>query len=180
MLNFCRLNQSYYYIYPNIISIIMKKILISTLLIVFCLSAFAQTDLYRYYNAKAKKHFFTINFSELGNGANGFVLEGVSCRIYALDKVPGLVPVYRMYNPKSNDHYYTSRKYVPGRDLTGYQLEGTLGFVFKFQHPGTMPLLEYYNPQIGDHFYTIDKNELGRGFEGYVFDTVVGYVYRKP
>jgi hypothetical protein len=158
----------------------MKKIVFSILLMAFCFSAFAQTNLYRYYNPKAKKHFFTANFNELGNGANGFVLEGVACRIYAMNRVPGLVPVYRMYNPKSNDHYYTSRRYVPGRDLDGYQSEGNLGFVFRHQQPGTMPLFEYYNPQIADHFYTIDKNELGAGFEGYVFDTVVGYVYRKP
>lgn len=33
---------------------------------------------YRYFNKKGEDHFYTQVFSELGNGANGYVLEGIA------------------------------------------------------------------------------------------------------
>ncbi|MBF4515045.1 hypothetical protein IRZ71_01760 [Flavobacterium sp. ANB] len=33
---------------------------------------------YRYFNKNGEDHFYTQSFSELGNGANGYVLEGIA------------------------------------------------------------------------------------------------------
>ncbi len=38
--------------------------------------------LYRYFRSSAGDHFYTTLWSELGSGANGYVLEGVECYVY--------------------------------------------------------------------------------------------------
>ncbi len=156
----------------------MKKSLLLCFLLLVSFCAFSQRPLYRYYNAKIKKHYFTINFKEYGNGANGWAYEGVSCRVYPPDRGgPNIGPIFRFFNAQSGDHYYTTGKFITRRDLIGYTAEGPVFCNYRNKTPGTIPLLEYYNAANGDHFYTADKRELGRGFDGYVFDNIAGYVF---
>ena len=158
----------------------MKNLFVSTILSCSCYIAFAQVPLFRYYNVKLQKHYYTVNFSEFGNGGNGWALEGVACQVYPRDFAqPDMTPVYRFFNQRTGDHYYTTGKFISRRDLIGYSLEGPVFCDYKHRVPGTFPLLEYYNPANGDHFYTINKAELGRGFEGYVFDNIAGFVMPK-
>jgi len=154
----------------------MKKIIILTLLVFWCGVAFCQTPLFRYYNPQIKKHYYTINFNEFGNGGNGWNFEGVACQVYPPDfGQPDIAPVFRFFNPQSGDHYYTTGKFITRRDLFGYRPEGPVFSVYKHRAPGLRPLLEYYNPQSGDHFYTTNKHELERGFDGYILDNIVGF-----
>ena len=156
----------------------MKKILVFSLLIFLSFYAFSQQPLYRYYNGKIKKHYYTINFNEFGNGGNGWALEGTACLVFsAEDRQKDIVPVFRYLNSQTGDHYYTIHRHILGDGANGYNLEGPGFYIFKIRGEGTRPLFEYYNTRTGDHFYTADKNELGRGFEGYAFATIVGFVF---
>jgi len=158
----------------------MKKFFILSLLVLFTVCAFAQQPLYRYYNAKQKKHYFTIHFNEYGNGTRDFAYEGVSCRVFnAGNPEAGIRPMFRYYNPKTADHFYTMVLHELGPGDNGYTFEGPAYFLYKLHAPGSVPLLRYYNPVTTDHFYTTDKMELGPGFEGYNYEGVAGYVLRK-
>jgi hypothetical protein len=158
----------------------MKKIIILSVLVFSFCTAFAQYPLYRYYNPKIKKHYYTIHIEEYGQGARDWILEGVSCVVFTVkDRQPGTVPLFRFSERDTGDHYYTTRRYLPEEDQESYDFEGTTAFIFKYRVNGSVPLFEYYSPSAGDHFYTTDRNELGPGREGYVFDTVVGFVLPK-
>jgi uncharacterized protein DUF5648 len=156
----------------------MKKILISSLFVFSFYCGFSQQPLFRYYNGKIKKHYYTVNFNEYGNGRNGWALEGPACLVYTVeDRQRDIVPFLRYFNPRNGDHYYTIHKHELGQGADGYNFEGTACFINKFQAPGTVPLFEYLNTKMGDHFYTVDKRELGHGFDGYEFTGIAGYVF---
>jgi hypothetical protein len=155
----------------------MKKFFITTVLLFSIGATFCQIPLYRYYNARLQKHYFTIDFNEYGNGANGWAFEGVSCQVYPPNfAAPDIAPVYRFFNSQTGDHYYTTGKFITRRDLRGYHFESVAFCVYRHPAPGLRPFLEYWNYGNGDHFYTVDKRELGRGFEGYEIDNTVGFV----
>jgi hypothetical protein len=158
----------------------MKKLFLLTALTFLFYAGFSQTPLYRYYNGKQKKHYYTIDFNEFGNGRNGWGYEGVTCLVFTdEDRSRGIIPVYRFVDRQSNDHYYNVSRHIARVDLRGYSYEGPVFTIAKFRSGGMVPLFEYYNERTGDHFYTADKHELGRGYEGYHFDEVVGFVLRK-
>jgi len=158
----------------------MKKLIILSFLIFSFYSGFSQRPLYRYYNGKQRKHYYTVDFNEYGNGRGGFSYEGVSCQVFDANNRPeGTSTVFRFYNPRSGDHYYNIRRQLPVGQLQGYNFEGPAFAVLRSRAPGAVPLFEYYNDRTGDHFYTADKHELGYGFEGYHFDDVVGFVFRR-
>jgi hypothetical protein len=158
----------------------MRKILPLAILIFSFSCAFAQRPLYRYYNQKIKKHYYTTDFTEFRDGTRDVRSEGMSCKVFAAGtREPGLTPVWRLLNAQTGDHYYTTARFVPGRDLRGYAYEGVAFYVFKYKVPGSIALLEYYSPSQADHFYTTDRRELGPGSEGYVFNTAIGFVYPK-
>ena len=155
----------------------MKKILALSVFLLCSYCAFSQQPLFRYYNAKSRKHYYTTNFTEYGNGAAGWALDGPACLVYVNPvRRPGIIPLFRYANAQNGDHYYTTQQngFDPG--LQGYTPEGVSCFIYKFRQPGTVPFLKYYNRGTGDHFYTTNKHELGRGFEGYVFVGVAGFV----
>ena len=155
----------------------MKKILTLSLLVFLSFHAFSQQTLFRYRNVKNFKHYYTVNFNEYGNGANGWVLEGPACLVFnAEDRARGIVPLFRYFNPKNGDHYYTTHLGELGDGEVGYHLEGPSCYIYKFEVPGAVPLFRYFNVKTGDHFYTIDRRELGRGFDGYIFEKIVGFV----
>jgi len=158
----------------------MKKLFLLTIVSLFCYVTFAQTPLYRYYNGKQKKHYYTIDFNEFGNGRAGWGYEGITCLVFTdEDRQAGIVPVYRFVNLQSNDHYYNIGRHIARTDMRGYSFEGPVFTISKFRAEGMVPLFEYYNERTGDHFYTADRHELGRGYEGYRFDEVVGFVLRR-
>jgi len=153
----------------------MKKIFTVVFLLFLSYQAFSQVPLYRYYNNRLKMHWYTVNFNKLGNGANGWVLEGPQCRVFtAPDAQRGIVPFSSYYNAQTADHYYTVRRLI----LPNYTDSGPEGFIALSQLPATIPLYEYYNSIVHTHFYTTDKAELGRGgFDGFILAGIIGYVY---
>jgi hypothetical protein len=77
---------------------------------------------YRYWNAGIYNHYYTTDFSELGNGANGYVFERVEGHVYS-SQVSGTVPLKRYYCADNGDHFYTTNPNEPGSGLPCYQLQ---------------------------------------------------------
>jgi hypothetical protein len=156
----------------------MKKLILLSLLLLMACGVFAQQTLFRYYNPQIRKHYYTIDFNEYGNGRDGWQLDGPACVVFDHDdRDRGILPLLRYFNPQVGDHYYTTR-YGELRDGDkGYMLEHPEGYVSRFRINGTVPFLEFFNPHSGDHFYTINRGEVGNGYDGYVFSRVVGYVF---
>lgn len=133
--------------------------------------------LYRYF--RSGNHFYTTNFNELGNGANGHTFEGIQAYVYT-SNASGRIPLYRYYNSSVNNHFYTTDFSHLGIGAGGYVLEGVIAYVHASAGDGRVPLYRYYNASIVDHFYTTNFNELGNGAGGYVLESIQAYVYTTP
>ncbi|WP_295669104.1 hypothetical protein [uncultured Mucilaginibacter sp.] len=158
----------------------MKKILTLGLFILISGIAFAQQPLFRYYNPKQNKHYYTTNFNEYRNGTGDWAFEGITCRVFAEPRPnQPIKELFRYFSPKTGDHFYTMRLHELGMGDAGYNFEGVACYIYNFHVPGSIPLFRYYNAVANDHFYTTDKRELGRGFEGYNLEQVAGFVLHK-
>ena len=138
-------------------------------------SVVLSVPLFRYWNPTATDHFYTTNWSELGQGKYGWTLEGIQCYTYP-SQVPGSVPLYRYWNPSNGDHFYTTNWNELGQGKYGWTLEGIQCFVFSQAAAGRVPLYRYWNAGVGDHFYTTNWNELGWGKYGWGFEGIQCYV----
>ena len=136
----------------------------------------APLSLYRYWNAGTYNHYYTTDFSELGNGANGYVFERVEGHVYG-SQVSGTVPLKRYYCADNGDHFYTTNPNEPGAGLPCYQFERVEAYVFPNKVSGTVALYRYYEPNNYDHFYTTNFNELRNGGLGWYLEGVQCYVF---
>ena len=137
------------------------------------------TRLFRYWNGSTGDHFYTTNWSELGNGRSGYVYEGVQAYIHPAP-VTGSAPLFRYWNPTNTDHFYTTNWSELRAGRSGYTLEGIQGYVYAQPTAGSLPLHRYWNAAIGDHFYTTNFNELGNGRSGWVYEGIQCHVYSAP
>ena len=153
----------------------MKKLFLLCALLLLIVSAFAQQTLYRYFNPKQGRHYYTTNFNEYGNGGQGWYLEGPQCIIFD-HQDRGLAPLFHYYNERVADHYYIISFNELGRGSKGYVLEGKIGFISPNPGPRLVPLFAYFNRVNGDHFLTTDRSELAQGFDGYEYTGTLGYV----
>jgi hypothetical protein len=144
-------------------------------MIVGATPAILSTALYRYWNMAATDHFYTTNWSELGPGRYGWVLEGVQCFVFP-QAAPGTVPLHRYWNPAIADHFYTTDWSELGGGRYGWGYEGIQGHVYTAPAANRVPVYRYWNSSVGDHFYTTNWNELGPGRLGYRFEGVQCYV----
>jgi len=107
-----------------------------------------------------EKHFFTTNYSELGDGNNhGFIFEGIGFFAFP-NQVAGSVGVHRWYNPVNGDHFYTAN---PNEIPAGYTYEGIRFYVYPSAINGAVPVHGYFWPTTGNHFYTKNQNEVAPG-----------------
>uniref|UniRef100_A0A7M5XD48 DUF5648 domain-containing protein n=1 Tax=Clytia hemisphaerica TaxID=252671 RepID=A0A7M5XD48_9CNID len=150
-------------------------------------SSFLIVPLYRYYNPKIVDHFYTASWTELGNGKDGWKLEGVQCRIMKC-KASESVPLYR-YCKSGLDHFYTTNikeigTATPGNvGNHGYKSEGITGYCYPVKKAGTIPLYRYWHPRFVNHFYTTNAKEIGTttsgqvGKYGYKSEGITCYVF---
>jgi hypothetical protein len=121
------------------------------------------TTVNRYRNVASGFHFFTTDFSELGNGRDGFVPEnGPGNYILSTVNSNFTKPVYRYVNTANNWHLYTTKFYDIGNGSGTWKIEGVDGYIPE----NSQSIFRYFNPLRG-HFYTRDFNELGNGTAGY-------------
>ncbi len=155
----------------------MKKIALLSALLLMVSGVFAQQTLYRYYNQKLAKHYYTTNFNEYGSGANGWFLDGPSCMVFDhADRQRGIVPLFRYFNSRVGDHYYTTNFDELRRGANGYVLEGPACYIAQTRGDRLVPLFAYFNRINGDHFLTTNRGEVAHGFEGYAFTGIAGFV----
>jgi hypothetical protein len=153
----------------------MKKQLLIALLL-FSIIGFsnplkAQSLLvYQYWNSTLHRHFYTTNSNELGNGKDGWILEGIKFKLYATgsNPSPGFyfgASVYRFYNSTTYAHYYTMNMNVYPN---GFHLESIMGYT----PPGgalIYPVYEFYGS--GDYYYSTSSSTPS----GYVLNGIAYY-----
>lgn len=65
------------------------------------------SEIHRYFQPTTNDHFYTQNFDELKNGANGYGYEGIGFKLLQA-QVSGSVPLYRYWKEEIHDHFYTT------------------------------------------------------------------------
>jgi hypothetical protein len=123
---------------------------------------------FRYFNnGPAQDHFYTISYTELGNGSNnGYVFEGIGFFAFPT-QVANSVPVHRYNIPGTGNHFYSID---PSEIPPASVYEGVAFFVYPLAINGAVPIHRYYRTGLNDHFYTKNQNELliapGYNYEG--------------
>ncbi|KAF8205401.1 hypothetical protein K438DRAFT_1757372 [Mycena galopus ATCC 62051] len=90
----------------------------------------ASSPLYRLNNVVLQDHFYTTNWTEVGEfNATGYTYEGIAAWVYT-DAICGSHPLFRLFNPAEEDHFYTtSGPEVQVFLSQGYQSQGVAAFV---------------------------------------------------
>jgi len=131
----------------------MKKTFLITLL--FLLIGFSNLlkaqDLivYQYWNSTIHRHFYTTNHSELGDGGNGWVTQGIVGRLLSTGNAS--TAIYRFYNTVTATHYYTMNVNV---FPDGFHLENIMGYR-PIPPLYSYPVYEFYNS--GDYYYSTNS-----------------------
>ncbi len=118
--------------------------------------------LYRYVNENNGHHFYTTQWTELGDGRNGWHFEETQCYVYPTAK-PGTVPVYRYYSAHSADHIYTTSWGELGSGKSGYVYQGIQCYVYPGTGHRTARLFRYVKTNAQNHFYTTNDSEVVAG-----------------
>src|SRR6476620_6040614 len=85
--------------------------------------------LLRYWNPTLGDHFYTTDWSELGDGKDGWTFEETQCYVAKTAQV-GTVPLYRYWNSTIGDHFYTTSWSELGSGKWGYAFERVACYVF--------------------------------------------------
>lgn len=134
---------------------------------------------YRYWSPSLRDHYYTLDFSLLGTGRNGWRYQGVAFYIYPT-KEEETVPLFRYWNLRMGNHYYTTSFEELGEGKDGYKFKGILGYVKKAADDNTVPLYRFHNAAIGDDFYTVNAMSKARGSEEWTAEGVSCYVWPVP
>ncbi len=148
-------------------------------------SAAVAIPLYRYWNGGIGDHFYTTEWTELGNGGWGWVYEGIACYVFAAPAAgaaapPGSLPLHRYWHPGFGNHFYTTNFAELGAGRDGWIYEGVQCHVPAQPGAGTVPLYRYFNGALTDHCYTTNWGELGYGRYGWELEGIQCQVYAQP
>jgi hypothetical protein len=126
------------------------------------------TPVYRFYNNRLDKHFYTASYDEKQNiqfthPEWGYVYEGIGFYTHTT-QVAGSVPMYRLYNHKTDNHLYTisedeKQNIIVNHPEWGYTLEGIAFYVYSSPTAGSIPMYRFYNHTSDRHFYTLSEIE---------------------
>lgn len=133
--------------------------------------------LYRYFNGS--QHFYTAFFGELGNGAAGYTLQGITGYLY-LDPAPNAVPLYRYASLTFGGHFYTTFFGELGYGNRDWKFESIAGFLPTVSAPNTTNLYRYGSFRNGDHYYTTNFNELGNGDAEWSYEGIPALIFTTP
>ena len=100
----------------------------------------ATVPLHRYYNARADRHFYTIDVTEIGTTVVGetkksYTYEGIAAYIFPASSTPATA-LYRYYNAAHDSHLYTIDPTEIDTLTVGevgnldYKYEGIAGYVY--------------------------------------------------
>ena len=141
--------------------------------------------LHRYWNAGIGDHFYTTDWAALGNGAWGYVYEGIACYVYpapapGAPAPAGSQPLHRYWNGQLANHFYTTNFAELGAGREGWVHEGVECHVPAQAGAGTVPLYRYFSADLGDHYYTTAWSELGYGRYGFALEGIQCQVFAQP
>ena len=127
-----------------------------------------EVPFYRYVKTDKAQHYYTVNWGELGYGANGYIYEGITGYIYTYQEST-TIPLYKFTVP--TDNFYTTSSAA----INGYTAGGVVGYIYPTQVTNSIPIYRYFNTTVG-HFYTWNYSELGAGGNGWTYEGILGYV----
>lgn len=142
------------------------------------------TPLYKYFNASAVDHFYSVWRNDPGLAAAGWSYQGCVASVFTTEQ-PGTVALERWWSGYYTDHLYTSEGGGWPAHY-GYQSETTEGFVSPLTSPapGTLPLHRYFRPGATpnetDHFYATERADAFLASLGYQYQRVEAYVLPPP
>ena len=134
---------------------------------------------FRYYSrSTSHDHFYTTDFSTLGNGSNsGYIFEGIGFFAFP-GQASGTVPVYGYYSSSKQDHFYTPNYSELGGGSQGYSYEGIKFYAYTSAQNGSVPVYSYWSVSKADHFYTKNTDEFAvNGAQGYTNEGIKFYAY---
>ncbi|MBP6610698.1 MAG: hypothetical protein KA206_06360 [Paludibacter sp.] len=154
------------------------KTAIENYLVSKSISLIPVVPLYRYKHRSTGNHFYTTDWTELGNGNSSW--EYIKIEAFVCEtQLENTVPFYRFYRTYKKflgktyfNHYYT-RTYSSGTQNYGF--ERIQCYVYPTNLNGTTPLYQTWNPDLHDHFYTTNTSEIPAGYGS---KTECGYVYK--
>lgn len=133
--------------------------------------------LYRLYQSKTDRHFYTLNISERDTAIkNGFKLEGTAYYV-SYGSSNGLTPIYRLYNSRMNYHFYTIS--IAERDRAtgvGFTYEGIGFYAGTSSANNAVPVYRLLNTVSGRHLFTINPAERDSAVKsGYRYEGISYY-----
>lgn len=145
----------------------------------------ATTPLYKYFNATAVDHFYTVWRDDPGLAAAGWTYQGCVASVFVSEEL-STVPLERWWSGYYTDHFYTSEG--GGWPASyGYSFEGiSEGFVYSMTNdaPGSLPFHRYFRPGATpnetDHFYTTERSDQFLASLGYQYQRVEANVLPPP
>jgi hypothetical protein len=125
----------------------------------------------RYRHGGTGDHKFAAGYGELGEGAEGYVLDRPLGMIFSR-KAKDTVPLYSYWHSGNKDTYYTADfdSLAWGKD--GWAYQGIAGWVYAKQRPGTVALRIYHSSAQREHMLARD----GGAKSGYSPQGIVGWV----
>ena len=125
----------------------------------------------RYHHPGTGDHVIALGFGEMGEGADGYVLDKPLGMIFS-KKAKDTVPLYRYFHAANNDTYYTTKFDGLAWGKDGWTYQGIAGWIYDKQRPGTVALRLYHSSANREHMLARD----GDAKPGYTAQSVVGWV----
>lgn len=126
-------------------------------------------EVYRFWSASLKRHFYTISESErdaLIRGTSGdWAYEGPVFKAATSAFRTGLKPVYRFWSPVGQTHFYTisetDKDYLitKAADVWTYETVAFYAYPEGSQPSDSIPVYRFWNNVDGTHYYTVDADE---------------------
>lgn len=123
----------------------------------------------RYYNAKLKRHYLSVNPDEFGAGKFDWVFEKT---VGWINRSGGPASIKSYYNPSTSAHYYTVRSNIPSGFSEGGNVIGTPPHTPQISG---IPVTEYKTPDGKDYIYV--TTTVGETLTGWINDGIVFYVF---
>ena len=130
--------------------------------------------LYMYKNSSTSNHFYTTDWSEMGNGSGNWDYVKIAAFVCE-NQLTNTVPFYRFYRVTKvwfksyYNHYYTTVR----SSGSAYDYEKIQCYIYPDKQVGTTELYQYWNSSKHDHYYSTNDDTPS----GYGSKTTCGYVY---
>ena len=138
---------------------------------------YEKINVYEYFSAQGKDHFFATDRSLDGNSYWSFS----GAKFKALNApAPGAVPAYSYYSEQARDHVILIDKTPALQNPSYWNVGGAIAFyVFPTQQPGTIPVYAFYHTADRSHILAADAGLINylNTTSGWRRDGILFYAY---